>query len=63
MEVELFDLGLAEERETRGQRGAYDLVGLLLREHDRRQGRALWAKYAAWLEGVELSSTAVTTKC
>jgi len=41
---------------------SYDLVALLLREHDRRQGRGLWSKYAAWLETVELPSTAVTAK-
>ena len=39
-----------------------DLVALLLREHDRRLGDGLWGKYAAWLEGAELPSTAVTAK-
>jgi len=41
---------------------SYDLVALLLREHDRRRGGGLRAKYAAWLETVELPSTAVTGK-
>ena len=41
---------------------SYDLVGLLLREHDRRLGGALWVNYAAWLETAELPSAAVTMK-
>jgi len=39
---------------------SYDLVGLLLREFDRRRGSALWSRYAVWLKTCDLPSAAVT---
>jgi len=39
---------------------SFDLVGLLLREHDRRRGGALWDRYDAWLRTCDLPSAAVT---
>jgi FkbM family methyltransferase len=42
---------------------SYDLVGLLVREFDRRRQTALWDRYAAWLAGCELPCAAVTLDC
>jgi len=39
---------------------SFDLVGLLLREHDLRRDGALWDRYEAWLKTCDLPSAAVT---
>ena len=39
---------------------SYDLVGLFLREFDRRRSSALWGRYSVWLETCDLPCAAVT---
>lgn len=39
---------------------SYDLVGVYLREFDRRQASALWQHYSSWLKTCDLPNEAVT---
>ncbi len=39
---------------------SYDLVGVLLREFDRRQASSLWSRYSSWLKTCDFPCTAVT---